>query len=91
MFAYIVVVTFVIVADVLPLKIRQIGMTISFVSVLLSHFIAVKFFPFSIASIEFHGSMFLFATICLLSAIFIIYYVSEMKGKTSEEIMNMLK
>lgn len=38
-----------------------------------------------------HGAMFIFGGICVLGAIFVIFMLPEIKGKSYEEIMNDLR
>lgn len=74
---------FVIIAEVLPEKMKDFGATLclTFIWFCLTIF----------ECLDFHGTMFLFAGICLSSAIIIILFLPETKGKSHDEIMEMLR
>lgn len=79
-----------VIAEIMPLRVKEIG--ISFCATLLSifAFILVKCFPLLIDSIGLHGSLFLFAGVCLSCTLFIILFMPETKNKTYAEIMKAL-
>lgn len=82
---------FIIVAEVMPLNIKEFGLSFGMVTIVSFQFITIKFFPILKESIAFHGSLFLFAFVCVLGVVFVIFFMPETKGKNHEEIMNLLK
>lgn len=73
---------FIIMAEVLPMKMRSIGSTISLIALLGCAFIVLKFFPILNEVIHLYGSIYLFAAVSLLGAIFVFLVVPETKGKS---------
>lgn len=53
-------------------------------------FIMIKCFPLLTATFGMHGCMFLFAGFSVAGALFVIIVLPETKGKSFEEIMNLL-
>lgn len=54
-------------------------------------FIIIKYLPMLMELLGFHGSMYLFAGICIAGAAFIVTVMPETKCKTHEEIMKSLE
>lgn len=54
-------------------------------------FIVIKFLPLSTEIIGFHGTMFLFAAVCLGSELYLHLNMPETKGKSYEQIMALLR
>lgn len=79
-----------VIAEIMPLRVKEIG--ISFCAMLLSifAFILVKCFPFLVDLIGLHGCVFLFAGVCLSCTLFIIFFMPETKNRTYAEIMKAL-
>lgn len=55
------------------------------------NFTSTKYLPLFLEVFLFHGSMFFFAGVCILSAIYIIVFVPETMGKSCEQIMESLQ
>ncbi|XP_055597891.1 facilitated trehalose transporter Tret1-like [Uranotaenia lowii] len=72
---------YVILAEVLPNKIRNIGSTIGITTVSLSAFVILKLFPVLIEKIHLHGTMWTLSAICVVGTFFILFVVPETKGK----------
>ncbi|KAG4078589.1 hypothetical protein HA402_003236 [Bradysia odoriphaga] len=84
-------ITFSVAAELMPLKLREIGATVCAVTLSLSSFSILKVYPIVLKWIGVHGAMFIFGGFCVLGAIFIIFMLPEIKGKSYEEIMNDLR
>lgn len=82
---------FLLIAEIMPEKWKNFGVSFCVALVWFIAFVTTKFLPLLIATLGFHGTMFVFAGICLSSAIFIISYMPETKGKSHEQIMKSLQ
>lgn len=82
---------FVITAELMPQSLKEFGVSVCMTLLWLLAFLIVKFLPFLTIAIELYGTMFLFAGVCILGALFIIFYVPETKCKSSAEIMDSLR
>lgn len=79
-----------VIFEIAPEKIKE-TYTSGFSTFLwMNSFISTKYLPMFLDLIAFHNSMFVFAGVCILSAIFIIFYVPETKGRSYEQIMESL-
>ncbi|EDS32411.1 sugar transporter [Culex quinquefasciatus] len=68
-------------SEVLPQKIRNVGSTISILTIAGSSFIVLKLFPTLMEQIDVYGTMWVLALICALATFFIIFVIPETKGK----------
>lgn len=84
-------VTYVVITEVMPPKIKEFG---------ISFYITLVFFfeccielemPFAFETLTLDEIMFLFAGICLAGAAFVVMFVPETKGKSSEKILDSLQ
>ncbi|XP_055298714.1 facilitated trehalose transporter Tret1-like [Sitodiplosis mosellana] len=82
---------FLVISEVLPEKLKDFGTSFCMIILWSTAFIVIKFLPLLTATLGFHGTMFLFAGVCLSSAMFIICLMPETKGRSYDEIMNLLK
>lgn len=82
---------FVVAAEMLPENSRELGASICNTVLGTCSFIVLKSMLAISNLIGLHGLMFLFAGICIPYAIFIIIYMPETKGKSYDQIMNLLK
>ncbi|XP_055633151.1 uncharacterized protein LOC129773563 [Toxorhynchites rutilus septentrionalis] len=71
----------VIIAEVLPQKIRNAGSTLSIITMSFSAFFVLKIFPIMLDQINLYGTMWILTAICLVSTLVIIFVLSETKGK----------
>lgn len=78
-------------AEVMPDKIKEVGITFAVTLLTVASFFVTKFLPLMAKFIGFHGAMFFFAAVCLLSAVFIWKFLPETKGKSYGEIMKSLR
>lgn len=80
-----------IVPEIMPEKIKD--TCVSFCMTLLSifSFLVIKFIPSLFEALGFHGTMFLFGSICLCGTVFVVLVLPETKGKSHEEIMQSLQ
>lgn len=72
---------FVMLSEVVPLKIRSQGSIISLTAYLISGTIILGYFPILVDTLELYGCVWLFAGICFAGNLFIILVVSETNGK----------
>lgn len=82
---------FLVVSEVMPPKIRNIGCMICMEVLWIFAFFVLKYLPLMTLSLGMHGTMFVFACCCLAGAIFVIMFVPETKGKSIEAIMKMME
>lgn len=74
-------VPFIMIAEILPLRLRMHVTIICLNVLLIAGFLVLKFFPIVVVTIEIYGAMFLFAGICGCCVIFILFVIPETKGK----------
>lgn len=82
---------FTVIGEVMPEHIKEFGVTFCMTLMSSLGFILLKCFPLMMELLGFHFSMFLFAGVCLTSAVLIIVYMPETKGKSYEDIMQSLR
>ena len=75
----------------MPEHLKEFLMSFCMALMWLLAFATTKFLPFLTNTFGFHGSMFLFSGVCLISILFIVFFVPETKGKSYEQIMNALR
>lgn len=73
-------VPYVLVAEVLPVKVRRIGATIYICSVSVFAYIMLQFFPVLLAYMQLDGYMWMSACVSALGFVFTLVVVSETKG-----------
>ena len=79
-------VTWIMVSEILPLKIRGMAMSVCTVSNFAFNFIIVLTFPILLSRIGEAHTFWLYGAICFISLFFIYFYVPETKGRSLEEI-----
>lgn len=72
-----------IIFEIAPEKIKESYATFAMTFMWIHNFTSTKYLPFCFDALGFHGSMYVFAAVCILSAIFIIGYLPETKGKNN--------
>lgn len=82
---------FVVISEVMPDQLKDYGVSFCMTIMWSITFVMVKCLPFLYGIIGFHGSMFLFAGICIVGELFIVLFVPETKGKSYEQIMDSLR
>lgn len=82
---------YLVISEIMPEEIKDFGMSFCGTVGWIFTFISIKYLPSLIELIEFHGSMFLFAGVCMFSTFIILVFVPETKGKSYEQIMESLK
>lgn len=83
--------SFTVAAELLPENLRELGASICNTVLATFSFVVLKCMLAASELVGLHGLMFSFAGICIPYTIFIITYMPETKGKSYEEIMNLLK
>lgn len=81
---------FVIISEIMPEQLKEIGTTMSFTMLWSTGFIISKYFPFLTDIIGYHGTMFVYAGFSLFGTIFVLY-LPETKGKNRGQILDMLR
>jgi sugar porter (SP) family MFS transporter len=79
-------VTWVLISEIFPNKIRGLATSVAVVSLWASYFILVFTFPVLASKLGTYGPFYLYSAICLLGFLFIKSRVRETKGKTLEEL-----
>ncbi|XP_037039592.1 facilitated trehalose transporter Tret1-like [Bradysia coprophila] len=82
---------FLVIAETMPENLKDLLTSFCVALIWALEFALIKFLPFLNEILGFHGSLFLFAGICLIGTVLIILFVPETKGKSYEEIMKMLQ
>lgn len=82
--------SFSVTAEILPENLREFGVSVCNTISGMNAFIVLKFMPTLCHTLGFHGTMFLFGGVCIPTLLFVIFYMPETKGKSYEEIMNLL-
>ncbi len=83
-------VTWVLIAEIFPNKIRGMASSIAVVSLWAAYFVLVFTFPVLAEKLGTYGPFILYSCICLLGFLFIKTRVKETRGKTLEELETML-
>jgi sugar porter (SP) family MFS transporter len=79
-------VTWVLISEIFPNRIRGVATSVAVVSLWACYFILVFTFPVLASKLGAYGPFYLYAGICLLGFVFIKLKVRETKGKTLEEL-----
>jgi MFS transporter, SP family, xylose:H+ symportor len=79
-------VTWVLISEIFPNKIRGVASSVAIVSLWLAYFILVFTFPILAEKLGTYGPFYLYAAICFLGFLFIRSKVKETKGQTLEEL-----
>lgn len=74
-------VPFIVIAEILPLRLRMHVTIICLNVLLIAGFLVMKFSPVIVESIEMCGALFIYSAVCGCSLIFIIFVIPETKGK----------
>jgi SP family xylose:H+ symportor-like MFS transporter len=83
-------VTWVLIAEIFPNKIRGLASSLAIVSLWGAYFLLVFTFPVLAERLGTYGPFWMYAGICLLGLLFIKSKVKESKGKTLEELEDLL-
>ncbi|XP_031633567.1 facilitated trehalose transporter Tret1-like [Contarinia nasturtii] len=82
---------FLIIAEIMPENVKDFGVTFCTALMCCFTFIIVKCLPLLSDVLGFHGTMFLFAAVCLCSELYLHFNMPETKGKSYEQIMDSLQ
>lgn len=82
---------FVVISEILPENLKNFGQSICMAFKWIFGFVIAKFFPIVTELTGLHGSIFIFAIFCAFGAVFVIILLPETKGKSYEQIMEMLR
>ncbi|XP_055641728.1 facilitated trehalose transporter Tret1-like [Toxorhynchites rutilus septentrionalis] len=78
--------TFVILSEILPPKLRSFGASLCTTFLWVVSFIVVKYFPVMVEVLGMHGCMWTFAGCCLFGVLFNAFFIPETRGKSIDEI-----
>lgn len=79
-------VTWVLISEIFPNKIRGLASSVAVVSLWLAYFILVFTFPILAKKLGAYGPFYMYAGICFLGFLFVKMKVKETKGQTLEEL-----
>jgi MFS family permease len=79
-------VTWVVIAEIFPNRIRGAAMSVSVAALWVACFILTYTFPFLNSTLGAAGTFWLYAVICVFGFVFILVKLPETKGKTLEQI-----
>lgn len=79
-------VTWVLISEIFPNKIRGVASSVAIVSLWGAYFILVFTFPILAKELGAYGPFYMYAVICFLGYLFILKKVKETKGQTLEEL-----
>jgi sugar porter (SP) family MFS transporter len=79
-------VTWVLISEIFPNKIRGLASSVAVVSLWIAYFILVFTFPILAEKLGTYGPFYFYAAICFIGFLFVKSRVKETKGKTLEEI-----
>lgn len=82
---------FVVISEIMPEQLKNFGASLSLTLKWVLGFFIAKYFPLFVELLDLYGTMFIFASFCLSGAIFVIWFLPETKGKSYEQIMNMIR
>lgn len=82
---------FLVIAEILPPKIRALGCNICMTLLWIFCFTIIKFLPKLTDLLGLHGLMLMFASVCFLGAAFVILFLPETKGRSIKEILASLE
>lgn len=77
---------FLIIAEIMPENVKDFGAAFCTALMCCFTFIVVKCLPLLTDILEFHGTMYLFAAVCLISELYLYFNMPETKGKSSDDI-----
>ena len=83
-------VTWVLISEIFPTKIRAAAMSVSVIALWSAYFILVFTFPILFEWLK-DDTFYIYAVICAIGFVFILFKVKETKGKTLEELEQNLK
>jgi len=83
-------VTWVLISEIFPNKIRGLATSVAVVSLWAAYFVLVFTFPVLAEKLGTYGPFWLYAAICLAGFVFIKLRVKETKGKTLEELESLI-
>ena len=78
-------VTWVLISEIFPNKVRSVATTIAVLSLWAAYFILVFTFPVLFDKLK-DSTFYIYAGVCILGFLFILFKVKETKGKTLEEM-----
>lgn len=79
------------IAELLPENLREFGLSFCNTLLSVSSFIVLKFMPFLCTVLGMHGMMYCFASVCIPTMLFVIFYAPETRSKSYDEIMASLQ
>jgi len=78
-------VTWVLISEIFPTKVREAAISIAVISLWIAYFILVFTFPVLFGKLK-NNTFYIYAGICAIGFLFVLFNVKETKGKTLEEV-----
>jgi len=78
-------VTWVLISEIFPTKVRAAAIAIAVISLWLAYFILVFTFPILFERMK-ENTFYIYAAVCALGFVFVFFRIKETKGKTLEEV-----
>lgn len=82
-------VTWVLISEIFPTKVRGAAISIAVISLWAAYFILVFTFPILFNTLKDH-TFYIYSGICAIGFLFVLFKVKETKGKTLEEVENVM-
>jgi MFS family permease len=83
-------VTWVLISEIFPNKIRGVASSVAIVALWIAYFILVFTFPILAEKLGTYGPFYFYAVICFFGFLFVKFKVKETKGKTLEELEDVM-
>lgn len=79
------------IAEILPENLREFGLSLCNTILSIASFIVLKFMPIMSTVLGMYGMMYCFASVCIPTMLFVIFYAPETKGRSYDQIMASLQ
>lgn len=90
MFSAVLTPSGIVIAEIMPENQKNFCATLCFTLLCIVSFIVPKFFPLATKFVGIHGTIFIFSGVSLLALFIVIMFLPETKGKSRDQIVDML-
>ena len=84
-------VIWVVVSEIFPNRIRSLGMSVAMIGLYVANILVTTSFPVMLTALSGETTFFIFFVICICCFFYVMKYVPETKGKSLEELEEVLK